>query len=544
MSAGALTGLNMSRWSTQSLLSTAAALVILTAHASTTHSSTPSPSNTPVPLVTASASPLVAGNIYSFAGQCGIGGPDYIFGSPATQSTIDTTQVALADRQNNVFILDVLAAAVVEVSAESGILKQILGGSSGGYIIWDYADAVPASIVFLDDPEGMALTTNGDILVSDVTSCAIYKVTRSTGLLRVFAGLVNWPGSYSGDGGPASLARFNGPKGLATDSADNVFVVDYNNNAIRKISSAPGNIVTTIAGGQIPIGSDDDFFYHHVPPSNYYTGDGGPANSTMLGYPPNVAADLQGNVIIPDWMNCIVRKVDSATGIIHTVVGTPMVCGYAGDGGPATLALLNHPAYVSFDSSGNMFIADIDNSVIRRIDANTGIITTIVGIGNSYGYGGDGGPASDAKIYSSWCVSPDAHGNLLLTDSGNSCIRIVYLGAATPASTRSPRPTSSPTHTPSSTSTATHTPSSTSSPTHSPSHTPSRSSSVSRSRSPTRTLPPPPSPSRSATATPTSSRSPASSRSVTASSTRRPPTPSPSARISNSRTATKKPKRV
>jgi sugar lactone lactonase YvrE len=152
-----------------------------------------------------------------------------------------------------------------------------------------------------------------------------------------------------------------------------------------------------------------------------YSGDGGPATKAELNLPSGVALDASGNLFIADNYNSRIRKV-ATNGIITTVAGNGKY-GYSGDGGPATKAELTGPSGVALDASGNLFIADTDNSVIRKVATN-GIITTVAGNGK-YGYSGDGGPATKAELTGPFGVTLDASGNLFIADSGNFRIREV-----------------------------------------------------------------------------------------------------------------------
>jgi sugar lactone lactonase YvrE len=207
---------------------------------------------------------------------------------------------------------------------------------------------------------------------------------------------------FSGDGGPANLAALN-PEGVTVDSSGNLFIADNLNNRIRKVT--PAGIITTIAGNG----------------SSGFSGDGGSATSASLSGPNSVVVDQSGNLFISDNLNNRIRKVTPA-GIITTVAGNGS-SGWSGDGGPATSASLSGPNGVVVDQSGNLFIADLGNLRIRKV-TSTGIITTVAGNG-TYGYSGDGGPASSAALRSPTGVAVDAGGNLFIADTGNNRIREV-----------------------------------------------------------------------------------------------------------------------
>jgi sugar lactone lactonase YvrE len=218
-----------------------------------------------------------------------------------------------------------------------------------------------------------------------------------------------------GDGGPALAASLNLPAGLALDGAGNLYIADSNHYRIRVVNAKTG-IITTIAGNGAP----------------GYAGDNGPATAATLTTPSGVAVDGAGNVYIADSGNNVVRKVAAATGIIATAAGNgaPGSPANVGDGGPATSANLNNPQGVTVDTAGNLFIADTSNHRIRRVDAVTGIITTVAGNGNTNGTGGggsagDGGQATKAELNFPYAVAFDAAGNMYIPDSGNNRIRKV-----------------------------------------------------------------------------------------------------------------------
>lgn len=156
-----------------------------------------------------------------------------------------------------------------------------------------------------------------------------------------------------------------------------------------------------------------------------YTGDGGPAASALLSEPFMCAFDAQGNLFLAEATNHCVRKVDKATGIITTVAGTGSE-GYSGDGGPATKATFNQPYSLQIDGNGDIYIVDRLNSVIRKVDGVTGIITTVAGTGVA-GYGGDGGPGTAAQLKEPNDCFLDGLGGLLIADIQDQRIRRLNL---------------------------------------------------------------------------------------------------------------------
>ena len=176
--------------------------------------------------------------------------------------------------------------------------------------------------------------------------------------------------------------------------------------AAAQLSAAQlASVITTLAGGGA-VGSD-----------------GGPATSVSLGPPTGVATDGGGNVFISDSGTHRLRRVAADTGVITTLAGTG-VGGFSGDGGPGTSARLNSPYGVAVDGAGNVFIADFDNQRIRRLAAGTGVITTVAGNGTR-GFGGDGRPATSARLNGPSGVAVDGAGNVFIADSSNQRIRRV-----------------------------------------------------------------------------------------------------------------------
>ena len=222
----------------------------------------------------------------------------------------------------------------------------------------------------------------------------------------IFAGRGGNDG-YSGDGGPAAEAKFDSPSGVAVDGEGNVYVADYGNHRIRRIDTH--GVITTFAGS----GSTGIF-------SGGLSGDGGPATEAQLNYPRGVAVDAAGNVYVADSANDRIRRIDTQ-GVITTFAGSGEYGGQGGDGGPATEAQLNDPRGVAVDAAGNVYVGDLNNHRIRRIDTR-GVITTFAGTGRG-SYGGDGGPATLARLYYPKGVAVDAVGNVYVADSGNDRIR-------------------------------------------------------------------------------------------------------------------------
>lgn len=210
-------------------------------------------------------------------------------------------------------------------------------------------------------------------------------------------------GGYLGDGGAATSASLNGAAWVATDAHGNIYISDSANCRIRVV--APTHVIHTFAGTGIC----------------GYSGDGGPAKSAKLDLPEGLAVDARGNVFFADLSNNRIRKIDS-TGKITTIAGNGTF-GYTGDGGSAEKASLGSPEAVFVDPSGNLYIADNGNFVIRKVDT-AGIIHTVAG-NHTPGFSGDGGPAIAAQIGAPAGVVADVSGNFYFADSNNRRIRKV-----------------------------------------------------------------------------------------------------------------------
>ena len=275
-------------------------------------------------------------------------------------------------------------------------------------ILWRFMDMkIPGAAGTV--AEGWTLSSHHSLQPADPT--VLYKGDGSTientpSVVDTVAG--SSARGYTGDGGPATEAALYYPTDVAVDGEGKVYIALRGNNVIRMVDTH--GIITTVAGDGI----------------GGFGGDGGPATEAKLNWPYGVAVDASGNLYIADYYNHRIRKVDQ-DGIITTVAGSGPTGssggGYGGDNGPATEALLKYPYAVAADSEGNLYIADMGNHRIRKVDPN-GIITTTAGTG-AWGYGGDGGPARDAMLANPCCIAVDNSGNQYIADGGNSRIRKV-----------------------------------------------------------------------------------------------------------------------
>jgi sugar lactone lactonase YvrE len=283
-----------------------------------------------------------------------------------------------------------VATAVYTINTV-GIITTIAGTlNQYGYA----GDGGPALGAQLYAVNGLAMDASGDIYLGDLYNRRVREID-TTNTINTIAG--NGSQGYSGDGGPASAAVLENPQGLLLDSG-NLYIADAQ--YVRVINSS--GIISTFAGGGTP--SDN-------------VGDGGAPTAAILGDANSIIKDRNGNFYIADGSR--VRKI-SNTGIITTVAGSGST-GYSGDGGLATKAGLSFAAGLALDAAGNLYIADQNNYVIRKVTP-AGIISTIAGNGSS-GYSGDGGPATSALLGQPSRMTFDSAGNLIFCDSYGARIR-------------------------------------------------------------------------------------------------------------------------
>jgi sugar lactone lactonase YvrE len=242
--------------------------------------------------------------------------------------------------------------------------------------------------------------------MSAVTATALGVSSAFT--IATFAG--TGKAGFSGDGGPAASAMINQPAGMAFDTKGNLYVVDYVNYRVRKIT--PRGIITTVAGnGKTPAPNEEDKV--------------GRATKLPLNTPRDVAVDRRGNIYIVAHNRNRIRKV-TPDGIIRTFAGTGFGLTSSGDGGRATKAHLASPEGLTVDARGNVYVTEYHTHRVRKITPR-GIITTVAGNGRP-GFSGDGGPAKKAQLYRPFDVAVDAQGNLYISDFGNYRVRKVTPG--------------------------------------------------------------------------------------------------------------------
>jgi uncharacterized protein (TIGR03437 family) len=318
----------------------------------------------------------------------------------AKNISIGVPQRVKLDSSGNLYFTSLNSVFRIDVN---GILTRIAGNSRPGYS----GDGGPAANAQLTAPAGLAFDGAGNIYIADSGNNVIRKITTD-GNIHTFAG--NGTPGLSGDGDLAVKAQLLAPAGVAVDGSGNVYIADTGNSNIREVTT-DGNISTFAGEG-----------------FRGFSGDGDQATSSVLNVPQDVFVAGNGTIYIADTGNADIRAVAPGNlngitvPIINTVVGSTTI-GFAGDGGPATKASLFNPWAVTVDGSGNIYIAEYGNNRIRLVNSS-GNISTIAGNG-TIGFSGDGGAATMAMLNSPTGVAVDSSGNIYIADSGNLRLRKV-----------------------------------------------------------------------------------------------------------------------
>ncbi len=373
-------------------------------------------------------------------------------GRAVSASLADPSGVAV-DGFGQIYIADTANFRIRRV--DSGGIIQTVAGNGRTSFVGDDGPAWGASLLM---PYGLTTDSAGNVYIADQVNLRIRKVDATTGLITTVAGSDAL--GFQGENGPATQAAFSFPRGVAVDSAGNIFVADTLNNRIRKVDAAT-KIVTTYAGngGQdnpadnvpatqssvvspygVGIGTDDSLFIadtgtHRIRKvdrltgiittvvgtgSAGFSGDGGAAVNAQLNQPVALISPAAGIILIADYGNNRVRLVINGT--IYTLAGDGQAT-FNGEGLPAPFASIIGPMGLAVDNSANIYIAGLFNRVVR-IDVSTLVLTSVAGTFN-FGFGGDGGPATSATFLATSGMAFDPLGNLYVTDQLNGRIRVI-----------------------------------------------------------------------------------------------------------------------
>lgn len=362
------------------------------------------------------ASALAMDPIARFAGdgrpcltdQCGAGGP-------ATHAQLrDPTGLAV-DPRGNVYIADALAGVVWKVSP-GGRLTRFAGGSEGCERVTRCGDGGPARRARFNAPVQVATDARGDVYVVDQGLNDVRRVSPD-GIITRIAGTGRECSTVPrcGDGGPATQARLHSPWGVTVDPAGNVYIADYMDDEVRRVT--PDGTISRFAGTG-----------RSCQPS-IACGDGGPASRARLTSPAGLAIDAGGGLLIADSNDHEVRRV-SPDGTITRLAGDGRGCGAVGacgDGGPADHARISIPFGVAVGPAGDVYVADLLHNDIRRIGP-TGTISRIAGTGRQCPDArrcGDGGAAQAARLNQPVAVAVDAAGRVYIADTEDHEVRVL-----------------------------------------------------------------------------------------------------------------------
>lgn len=324
------------------------------------------------------------------SGESGYGGD----GGPATQAKLKMPAGLGFDKAGNLYIADRENHRIRKVDSK-GIITTVAGNGTAGFS----GDGGPATKASLNLPSGVVVDDKGNLYIADRSNDRV-RIVNSEGIIKTFAGSGNE--GYNGDSMPATQATIDKPFGLALDNNGNLYIADRGNNRIRKVNKA--GIITTVAG-------DGAFFF---------MGDNGPAYRASIAGPTGIAVDGKGNVYIADRNNNRIRVVDSL-GMIRTFAGTGQQ-DYNGASEVARETNLHLPFGVALDKRGNILIIDRSHYRIRKVDPQGSKVETLAGNGKKK-FGGDGGPATGAKLSFPHGITVEKNGNIFFSDKAHHRIR-------------------------------------------------------------------------------------------------------------------------
>jgi DNA-binding beta-propeller fold protein YncE len=318
-------------------------------------------------------------------------------GGPATQALLNNPFDLAFDPAGNLCFSDTYNHCIRRIDARSGVITTIAGTGEEGFS----GDGGPATSARMNQPYGMVIDRTGNVYVADRLNGRVRRIDGASGVITTLAG--DGSAKYSGDGGASAHAGLAEPNGLALDRAHrNLFITDVADHRVRVIDLASG-VITTFAGTG----------------NARHAGDGGPAAAADVFGARAVALAPDDSLYIMERQGSSIRRVRN--GIIETVAGTG-ARGYGGDGHDARHAVFNAPKEMAVDPAGNLFVVDTENHVIRLIDTQSWIVTTIAGNGEA-GPGGDGGPAHLASLARPHGAVVGADGAVYIGDSENHRVR-------------------------------------------------------------------------------------------------------------------------
>src|ERR1035437_4625547 len=331
------------------------------------------------------------GQQYTIQTLAGTGAAGFVGdGGPPSAAEFSSPGAVALDSKGNLYIADTVNHCIRMISGSS--ITTIAGtGGTAGYT----GDKAAATAATFDLPGGLAFDSAGDLYIADTGNNVIRKISGST--ISTVAGIQGQGPAYGGDSGAATVANLWGPTAIAFDPAGNYYIADNGNSRIRKVDTS--GVITTYVGAS-----------------------GGTSGTAgRLDHPNGVWFAASGALYIADSNNARVASYVPPS-VFNNVAGNN-VAGFSGDGGQARFAQLNKPAGIAMDAAGNIFLADTNNSRIRKIPTD-GVITTIAG-SRYTGYSGDGGDATAAALNFPRSIAVSSNGTVYIADTGNHAIRVL-----------------------------------------------------------------------------------------------------------------------
>lgn len=325
-------------------------------------------------------------------------------GGPAIEATLTQPFHCELDGKGALFIAEAENHCIRKVDLKTGTISTVAGSGAKGYS-GDKGEATKAA---MNEPYAIVVDGNGDLYIVDRLNAVIRKVDGKSGIITTVAG--NGKKDYAGDGGPGTEASLREPNDCCLDGKGGLLIADVADWRIRRLDLKTGAI-STFAGTGRPKGKID----------RAKIGDSGPVNEAILVGARAVCVDRQGNTYVCEREGNAIRKIDGS-GKISTIAGTGTK-GYTGDGGEAAKATFNGPKGIRCDRAGNIYVVDTENHAIRKIDAKTGVVTTVAG--GRKGGQGDGAAATQAGLDRPHGCIIDDDGAIYIADSNNHRVRKV-----------------------------------------------------------------------------------------------------------------------
>jgi|SRR5579883_425302 len=324
-------------------------------------------------------------------------------GGPAASAKLDQPFDVAFDKSGNFYFSDTNNHRVRRVDAKTGIITTVAGNGKKGFS----GDGGKATDASLNEPYGIAFDADDNLYIVDRLNFCVRKVTAKTAFITTIAGTGGQSG-FAGDGGAANKSLLVEPNGICLDMQGKLYIADVAGHRVRIVDLKSGTISTLVGNGK-----------------GATTGDGGPIKNASLFGPRAVALGPDGKLYVVERNGHCVRRIDCAKETIERFAGTGKK-GYTGDGGKALDATFDGPKEIDIDRDGNVFIVDTENEAIRRIEAKTGVITTVAGKGRTKTPGlGDGGPATSATLGRPHGVAVGPDGALYIGDTNSHRIRKV-----------------------------------------------------------------------------------------------------------------------